>query len=124
MGLGGGGKEGRYEAGVAETLDDFGRERLGGCSQGGGSGSGEPTRRHVMCRRFLVMNFEVRGDARNGNLVFSVSGIRNAVAYLLRSWSDLKVAPTQGDILSHCPQTKCFQVYSGHSSIFMPRSHV
>ena len=51
-------ERGGYEAGVAETLDDFGWEGLGGCSQGGGSGSGEATRRHVRCRRGLVMDVD------------------------------------------------------------------
>lgn len=48
MGLGGGGRggEGMYEAGVAETLDDFGREGLGRCAQGGWSGSGETAGGH------------------------------------------------------------------------------
>jgi hypothetical protein len=54
---------GGYEAGVAETLDDFGWEGLGGCSQGGGGGSGEATRRHVRVRRTLVMDVDkVRGE--------------------------------------------------------------
>jgi len=31
------GRKGRHEAGVAETLNDFRREGLRGCAEGGGS---------------------------------------------------------------------------------------
>ena len=41
-----------YEAGVAETLDNFVGERLGCCAQGGGGGPGETAGRHD---RYLAM---------------------------------------------------------------------
>jgi hypothetical protein len=105
--LASGGQEegGGYEAGVAETLDDFGWEGLGGCSQGGGGGSGEATRRHVRCRRGLVMDVDkVRGDSRNGSWAFLVSELLNGVACLLKSQPDGNIPQYAG--------TKSLQIYS------------